>query len=99
MQEEKVVSLVSIHTLNSRVIDVPTILQLIQELADYEKESDAVEATHESLLNTLAFAPSGLVSPSNTTQSTGDAISASRPARAILLFTPSGQPAGLALYF
>jgi len=79
--------------------DVPIILQLIQELADYEKEPDAVEATHESLLNTLAFAPSGLISPSNTTQSTGDAISASRPARAILLFAPSGRPAGLALYF
>ncbi|PSS16761.1 hypothetical protein M430DRAFT_141123 [Amorphotheca resinae ATCC 22711] len=79
--------------------DVPVILQLIQELADYEKESDAVEATHESLLNTLAFAPSGLVSPQNTTQSEGDSTSASRPARALLIFTPSGRPAGLALYF
>jgi len=51
------------------------------------------------VLATLAFAPSGLVSPSNTTPSTGDAISSSRPARALLLFSPSGSPAGLALYF
>ncbi|KAE8450408.1 hypothetical protein EG329_006483 [Mollisiaceae sp. DMI_Dod_QoI] len=79
--------------------DVPTILQLIQELADYEKESAAVLATHETLANTIAFAPSGLVSPSNTTQSTGDTISASRPARCLLLFTPSGEAAGMALYF
>jgi GNAT superfamily N-acetyltransferase len=84
---------------HNNLTDVPIILQLIQELADYEKEPNAVEATHESLLNTLAFAPSGLVSPSNTTPSTGDNISSSRPARAILIFTPSGAPAGLALYF
>lgn len=68
------------------------ILQLIQELADYEKESDAVEATHESLLNTLAFAPS---SPG----ATEEPLSSTRPARALVLFTPEGKPAGLALYF
>jgi GNAT superfamily N-acetyltransferase len=79
--------------------DVHMILQLIQELADYEKEPNAVEATPESLLNTLAFAPSGLVSPDNTTQSTGDQISPTRPARCLLLFTPSGEAAGMALYF
>jgi len=79
--------------------DVPTILKLIQELADYEKESDAVLATHETLSNTIAFAPTGIVSPSNTIQSTGDAISASRPARCLLIFTPSGEAAGMALYF
>jgi len=79
--------------------DVPVILQLIQELADYEKESNAVEATHASLLSTIAFAPSNLVSPENTTPSTGDSISSSRPARAILLFNPANEPAGLALYF
>jgi GNAT superfamily N-acetyltransferase len=71
---------------------VPVILQLIQELADYEKEPNAVEATHESLLNTLAFAPS---SPG----AAEDPISATRPARALVLFTPAGKPAGLALYF
>ena len=65
---------------------MPIILQLIQELADYEKEPNAVEATNESLLNTLAFEGS-------------DPVSATRPARAILAFTPSGAPAGMALYF
>jgi len=79
--------------------DVPVILQLIQELADYEKESDKVEATHETLLNTIAFTPSSEALVSNTTPSTGDATSSSRPARAILVFTPDGKPAGLALYF
>jgi GNAT superfamily N-acetyltransferase len=83
----------------SSSLDVPTILQLIQELADYEKEPNAVQATHETLLSTIAFAPTGLVSPSNTTPSIGDAISSSRPARCLLLFTPSGEPAGMALYF
>lgn len=72
--------------------DVPTILQLIQELADYERESDAVEATHETLLNTIAFA-------APPTSSTNEPISSARPARAILIFTPEGRPAGLALYF
>jgi len=81
--------------------DVPTILQLIQELADYEKEPNAVEATPQTLLNTIAFAPSP-ISPANqfpTTPSTGGSISASRPARCLLAFTPSGAPAGMALYF
>jgi GNAT superfamily N-acetyltransferase len=68
------------------------ILQLIQELADYEKESNAVEATHETLLNTLAFAPSPTGAAENP-------LSSTRPARALLLFTPGGQAAGLALYF
>jgi GNAT superfamily N-acetyltransferase len=75
---------------------------LIQELADYEKESAAVEATHESLLNTIAFAPSPDISANpleNVTPSTGDAISPTRPARALLLFNPEGEGVGLALYF
>ncbi|KAF4620141.1 hypothetical protein G7Y89_g14679 [Cudoniella acicularis] len=79
--------------------DVPTILQLINELAEYEKELDSVEATIESLSNTIAFAPSPIITAHKTTPSTGDAISASRPARAILIFNPAGEPAGLALYF
>ena len=68
------------------------ILQLIQELADYEKESNAVEATHESLLATLAFAPS-------TPAATEEPLSSARPARALVVYTPEGKPAGLALYF
>jgi len=72
--------------------DVPIILQLIQELAIYEKELDSVKATHESLLKTLAFAPSP-ASPS------GDSISPSRPARTILVCSSEGTVEGMALYF
>lgn len=74
---------------------------MIRELAIYEKELSSVEATEASLLSTLAFAPSPLVSPSNTTPSTGDPTSASRPARCFLLFaSPDAEkPAGMALYF
>jgi GNAT superfamily N-acetyltransferase len=79
--------------------DVPVILQLIQELADYEKASDEVKATKETLLNTLAFAPTPDVSIANTTPSGGDVPSPSRPARTLLIFTPEGKPAGMALYF
>lgn len=35
--------------------DIPLILNLITELAIYEKEPDAVLATEESLLDTLGF--------------------------------------------
>ncbi|TVY31931.1 hypothetical protein LSUB1_G008580, partial [Lachnellula subtilissima] len=80
---------------HARREDVPTILRMIQELAAYEKESSSVEATLESLNNTIAFAPS----PSNPPTAPGDSISPTRPARALLLFTPSGEAAGLALYF
>ncbi|KAH7411150.1 acetyltransferase [Cadophora sp. MPI-SDFR-AT-0126] len=86
---------------HARREDVPIILQLIQELADYEKEPNAVEATPELLASTIAFAPS----PSSSTNSTSKSpaseenISSSRPARCLLLFTPSGDAAGMALYF
>ena len=62
------------------------------ELADYENESNAVEATHESLLNTLAFAPS-------SSGAAEEPLSSARPARVLVLFTAEGKPAGLALYF
>lgn len=58
-----------------------------------------MEATPAKLLSTIAFAPSPLVSPENTTPSTGDAISPARPARCLLAFSPAGEAAGLALYF
>ncbi|KAK0119696.1 hypothetical protein ONS95_011132 [Cadophora gregata] len=87
---------------HARREDVPTILQLIQELADYEKEPNAVEATPELLASTIAFAPS----PSSSTGTSApvdeietESISSSRPARCLLLFTPSGEAAGMALYF
>ncbi|MCJ1351951.1 MAG: hypothetical protein MMC33_001935 [Icmadophila ericetorum] len=70
--------------------DVPTILALIQELAAYEKASDSVLATHESLLQTLSF-------PSNPSRGY---------AKTLLIFLPSSSStslatacAGMALYF
>ncbi|CAK7207089.1 Peroxygenase 1 [Sporothrix eucalyptigena] len=78
--------------------DVSAILQLIRELADYEHAIDSVEATEEKLLATIAFASTtpqaadGVVGPTEPT-------SPSRPARCLVLFTPEGVPAGIALYF
>ena len=39
----------------ARQSDVPTILALIKELAEYERELDSVKATVESLTKTLSF--------------------------------------------
>lgn len=69
------------------------------ELAEYEHAAHEVQATHESLASTLAFAASPEVSIHNTTPSDGDCISPSRPAKCLLLFNPAGEPAGMALYF
>jgi ribosomal protein S18 acetylase RimI-like enzyme len=83
--------------------DVPAILELIRELADYEHELDSVEATEAKLLETIAFAPSG---PSSTSSSTNNSTlpqteptSPSKPARCLVLTTPAGTVAGMALYF
>ncbi|KAL2443721.1 hypothetical protein ABEF95_011117 [Exophiala dermatitidis] len=43
---------------HARQSDVPVILSLIRELADYEKALDQVEATEQSLLETLSFVDS-----------------------------------------
>ncbi|KAG9780226.1 hypothetical protein KCU88_g3823, partial [Aureobasidium melanogenum] len=40
---------------HARQSDVPVILSLIRELADYEKALDQVHATEQSLLETLSF--------------------------------------------
>jgi len=48
-----------------RKIDVPEILAMIRELADYEKAPEKVEATEEMLLNTLSFAPFSSSTPDN----------------------------------
>jgi GNAT superfamily N-acetyltransferase len=65
------------------IIDVPLILELIRELATYEKEPPStVQATESSLSDTLGFTPNSKAY-----------------AYAILAFTPSGEPAGMALYF
>ncbi|SPO01461.1 related to acetyltransferase [Cephalotrichum gorgonifer] len=78
---------------------VKVILDLIQELADYEKESNAVEATEETLLNTIAWAlpteAGAEASPLPVTEPTSPA----RPARCILAYGPEGTPVGMALYF
>lgn len=86
--------------------DVPAILGLIRELADYEKELQSVEATEATLLSTIAFAPSGdEASPASTWDARGlpvtEATSPSRPARCLLLSGPDapGQVVGMALYF
>ncbi|KAJ5979732.1 acyl-CoA N-acyltransferase [Penicillium waksmanii] len=72
------------------VEDVPKILQFIQELAIYEKALHEVEATIESLTNTLSFA--------NEPPKRGSVYTA--------LITPPAtptntnpQPVGMALYF
>lgn len=73
--------------LTNALIDVPTILALIQELAAYEHASDSVLATEDTLRASLSF-------PSNP--STGYA-------KTLLIFPPgssiSSDCAGMALFF
>lgn len=66
--------------------DMHHILNLIKELAIYEKELQSVEATEEKLLTTLGF----------NSQQPGPAY-----AKALLLFSRDDEasPAGIALYF
>ncbi|CRG88635.1 Golgin IMH1 [Talaromyces islandicus] len=70
--------------------DVPYILQFIRELADYEKALHEVEATHESLLETLSFP--------GTPPKKGSTYTAliTPPATAE---NPSPAPVGMALHF
>ncbi|CAJ2512547.1 Uu.00g055620.m01.CDS01 [Anthostomella pinea] len=82
---------------HARREDVPTILQLIRELADYEHELDAVEATEATLLSTIAFAPDN--AESTPTAPNTEPTSPSKPARCLLLFNGQDRPAGMALYF
>ncbi|KAB5540587.1 acyl-CoA N-acyltransferase [Coniochaeta sp. 2T2.1] len=88
---------------HARREDVPAILSLIRELADYEHELSSVEATEEKLLATIAFAPSP--DQSSSTKETASAsatepISSAKPARCLILFNATtGEPAGIALYF
>lgn len=76
--------------------DVPEILAMIKELADYEHEPDKVLATEDSLQKTLVFA-----TPSSSTSSFENT---SGYAKTLILRAPSssGAPhvvAGMALYF
>lgn len=63
--------------------DVPTILQLIQELAAYEHATHEVLATNQTLTATLSF-------PGSPTQGY---------AHTLLITDPDGTVAGMALYF
>ncbi|KAI0481952.1 N-acetyltransferase [Xylariaceae sp. FL0804] len=77
--------------------DVSTILMLIRELADYERELAAVEATESTLLSTIAFAPDEVESTSTAPNT--EPTTPARPARCLLLFNERGEPGGMALYF
>lgn len=85
--------------------DIPAILGLIKELADYEKELSSVEATVEKLASTIAFAPSELSQGEPTADARGlpitEPTSPLRPARCLLLFAPGDNKTavGMALYF
>ncbi|KAK3399594.1 acyl-CoA N-acyltransferase [Sordaria brevicollis] len=89
---------------HARREDVPAILSLIRELADYEKALSSVLATESSLAATIAFAPSSspaVISPDPTTNlPITEPTSPSKPARCFVLESPStGEVVGMALYF
>ncbi|KAH7035951.1 acyl-CoA N-acyltransferase [Microdochium trichocladiopsis] len=91
--------------------DVPEILAMIRELADYEKELASVEATEQKLLDTIAFADPAV--PSSPTTPQTEPITPTRPARCLILTTDSvsdssnnndnnqagTEVVGMALYF
>ncbi|OLN81317.1 N-acetyltransferase ats1 [Colletotrichum chlorophyti] len=83
---------------HARREDIPTILSLIRELAEYEHELDSVQATEEKLANTIAFAPSDQTSFTSGKPQT-EPTSPERPARCLVLFNEKGEGVGLALYF
>ncbi|KAI0429454.1 acetyltransferase [Xylaria sp. FL1042] len=82
---------------HARREDIPSILQMIRELADYEHELDAVEATEASLSATIAFAPDGVESTAAAPNT--EPVTATRPSRCLVLFNEKGEPSGMALYF
>ncbi|KAK0642154.1 acyl-CoA N-acyltransferase [Cercophora newfieldiana] len=87
---------------HARREDVPAILSLIRELADYEKELHSVEATEATLLSTIAFAPSSpdTVSPSpESGLPITESTTPTKPARCFVLESPEGPVVGIALYF
>jgi GNAT superfamily N-acetyltransferase len=48
---------------------------------------------------TIAFAPSDATGPKSSTTPNTEPTSSTKPARCLLLFTPEGEAAGMALYF
>ncbi|KAG6010715.1 hypothetical protein E4U43_008539 [Claviceps pusilla] len=83
---------------HARRKDAPVILQLIKALALYEKEPDAVEATIETLENTIAFAPPDSAGDDAAVPDT-EPITPHRPSRCLLALDRSGKAVGMALYF
>ena len=87
--------------------DVPHILALIRELADYEHALDKVEATEDSLLATLSFpskpgqgyAKTLLLTTSAPAVSEPSSTSGSAKTTPPLLDTSGQHVAGMALYF
>ncbi|KAK3688915.1 N-acetyltransferase-like protein [Podospora appendiculata] len=80
--------------------DVPAILSLIRELADYEHALECVEATEAKLLSTIAFAPSSSSSSSSSSSEASEPTSPTKPARCLVLTSPEdGAVVGIALYF
>ncbi|KAK1998783.1 acetyltransferase [Colletotrichum falcatum] len=83
---------------HARRQDVPAILSLIRELADYQNALDDIQATEESLANTIAFAPSDQTAYTSGHPQT-EPTAPGRPARCLLLFNDAGEAVGMALYF
>lgn len=71
-----------------KATDVPIILSLIKELADYEKAASSVEATEALLEKTLSHAD-----PSDSSKFSAGF------AKTLLLSDPDGSIVGMALYF
>ncbi|KAF1811594.1 acyl-CoA N-acyltransferase [Eremomyces bilateralis CBS 781.70] len=74
----------------ARRADVTTVLNLIKELAAFENCEDQVEATEGTLLTTLSF---------EETDSIGTSLGNSGYAKTLLIQSPDGDVAGMALYF
>ncbi|PNS16879.1 hypothetical protein CAC42_4843 [Sphaceloma murrayae] len=89
--------------------DVPHILEMIKELADYEKDLKAVEATEQTLLSTLRHAPSPGAAPSGpgyaqtlllrvpASASASTNSTSTNPSHSYA--SPAGEVVGMALYF
>ncbi|KAI0467703.1 acetyltransferase [Xylaria cf. heliscus] len=82
---------------HARREDIQSILLMIRELADYEHELNAVEATEAKLDATIAFAPDNVESTSTAPNT--EPITPTRPSRCLVLFNEKDEPAGMALYF
>lgn len=80
------------------LLDAPIILEFIKALASYEKEPDSVEATVETIEQTIAFAPSDSAA-NGVTEPDTEPINPKRPCRCLLLCNQLGNTVAMALYF